>query len=914
MKKQFWQNPKVIFWTALILLIVPVSMINIVDPDLWWHMQRGRTMLADWAWPDFSKFYFTPVTGQVSTLRFTFLGDIILYLIHLGGGDPGLVLTRVLFVFLACMLLRSMAGNKIQTWHLLVLAVVVIGTYQKQLIRNSIFALVLFPLVIWILDQALHQGRKKLIWSLPLVLGIWSCLHGSYLLGFGVLALILAGEAADLIRDLGFRRAGKSLFAFAGVVLASFILISLWNPLTLKYYKFSSFFKSARQWTVLTDSTEMLPDSPPKSPAKPQKKAPSPEKEKQTSYPEQELSPGDMQKAWKEFQQSIPATTWGSIKQGLSNTIFKTANQAYVSDDFASPFNRLNQFYIKVCLAAGGIGVLLLSCFIRPFKFASVLPFSAVLVAGLGYQRLSGYIPLMTAALLFQAAARNELVFPGWLSQGWNRVRPWAIRGAVIVIMVGMWINLMLGFPLNYGREHDIFGLGRVPLYSEKLPDLVLSEYQNNKVFNSMRLGGYLLYRWFPRKRVFVDSFFAPHTDRVMFHDKLLRMDQVNPDFLHPEYGIDLALVDYATGNLFKSFSKSDNWYIRYMDLGMICFAYRPDFDADIPVPRLLFDQKELDGLPVFYREVAAKLIHTIPNDLFKKGRAKDAIAFENEYRQILDHTRKLVDPEFLASTRKLQEYGEQVYGGKNSKTLRYEYLHNVAVAAQNTKDALHYGEKVVDLLPDRYPVMMNLAIAYYKAGQWEESRAMLDRMVAQTGQEGQYFKKNKRDISKFYWALSFSAEKKGRDIDAYTLAKNAYTSDSSLISKEKLYQRGINLVGILNKSSQKYQALSVLHEMEALFSESGRWLNDIAWQIFLVADQGGLQLETAEDYARKAVLAMEEEGSAMLDLSYDTLAQILLKQDKTEQACICFQKAAEAAPKERKNNYQNQKACGQAG
>lgn len=104
--------------------------------------------------------------------------------------------------------------------------------------------------------------------------------------------------------------------------------------------------------------------------------------------------------------------------------------------------------------------------------------------------------------------------------------------------------------------------------------------------------------------------------------------------------------------------------------------------------------------------------------------------------------------------------------------------------------------------------------------------------------------------------------------------------------------------MGILNKSSQKYQALSVLHEMEALFSEFGRWLNDIAWQIFLVADQGGLQLETAEDYARKAVLAMEEEGSAMLDLSYDTLAQILLKQDKTEQACICFQKAAEAAPK----------------
>ena len=72
-----------VFWVVIILAVLPVSLRKVVDVDIWWHIHFGRVMIETFALPDLSASYFTPVTDNLADFRFTFLGDIFFYIIHL---------------------------------------------------------------------------------------------------------------------------------------------------------------------------------------------------------------------------------------------------------------------------------------------------------------------------------------------------------------------------------------------------------------------------------------------------------------------------------------------------------------------------------------------------------------------------------------------------------------------------------------------------------------------------------------------------------------------------------------------------------------------------------------------------------------------------------------------------------------
>ncbi len=187
------------FWFALVLFILPVSLAKIYNADAHWHMQLGRVMLDSWGVPDFSKFYFTPINKTVSDLRFTFLGDILLYLIHLAGGDIGLQFLRLFIVIMSCTLLLSIIRYKYSTWTLVALMLFVVGTYQKQMLRNSIFGLLFLVIIFWLWWKIRFNHNENWIWIYPFVIGVWGCIHGSYLLGYGILAFILVGDIIDVL-------------------------------------------------------------------------------------------------------------------------------------------------------------------------------------------------------------------------------------------------------------------------------------------------------------------------------------------------------------------------------------------------------------------------------------------------------------------------------------------------------------------------------------------------------------------------------------------------------------------------------------------------------------------------------------------------------------------------------------------
>jgi len=867
LEKIYQKRPGLYFLSFLVLLVLPVSFVKVHDIDIWWHMQCGKTVFELFAWPDFSDYYFTPVTQNTSTLRTTWLGDVLFFLIHSVSGDIGLQALRLSAVLTACLLVRSQAGKEYKGWHLLLLILLVAGTYQKQLIRNSLFALFLVPLLFWVWYQIHTKEKINYLWFYPLILGIWSSLHGSYLLGFGLVILILTGDSIDILRGIS-EGSRQQIIKYIAVIVLSFIAISLWNPTTKKYYNISrliTVFKSVQ-------SNEQIENSP------------------------------DIQVPGSEKRD---VGTLTSFLRNLNTTIFDTSGQTSISADFLSPFDRLNRLYVWVALLSGVLGLFIIGLMIRPVRFSNVFPFIMILLAGMGYLRLCGYIPLVTAAVVFHAAGKSEI--NSILSDVKLSKISWMLLPVIICLV---WSIGVYHYPVALGtRLHD-FGAGRISTYSNRCPDAVFKEYRDHKVFTTMSTGGYLLYKWYPEKKVFVDGFFAPHESKVMEHLQLMTKQGTDPDFLYTEYGIDVALVEHTRGSVSKTFFNSENWYVRYVDTGMICFVYKPDFDSDIQLPEVWIDPDEIKCLPLSFKKHIAASLHTIPNTLYRKGRIKDAINFSSKYDSLLNKTQRLINPAFIVMTHQLRNASETVYGQVNTKAQFYEYQHNQAIEAEDFTKVIDSGLKIIEINPERLSVAMNIATAYAKMGFFKKSRLMFEKMIVSAKEsQSSFVIDNKKIISKMLLMLSATARQNNNYIESYQLAERANDTDTILFSDTKLYETGIKVVNKLNKADQKNQALILLDLMKEKFGASGRWLNDMAWQLF-ITQPGHENLENARIYAQMAVEIFEKEQNNILDLAYDTLAEITFRQGDHRQACQYLKKARMHAPDWRKINYDHRFDC----
>ena len=77
----------------------------LVDPDIWWHIKVGDTVLATHHWPATDPYSFT-VFGQ-PWLAYEWLGDIVLSFANRVGGLAGL---EVLFIVLGSAIMLALYG------------------------------------------------------------------------------------------------------------------------------------------------------------------------------------------------------------------------------------------------------------------------------------------------------------------------------------------------------------------------------------------------------------------------------------------------------------------------------------------------------------------------------------------------------------------------------------------------------------------------------------------------------------------------------------------------------------------------------------------------------------------------------------------------------------------------------------
>lgn len=182
-----------------------ISLTQLSDPDLWWHLKTGELIVENHELPGnrdvFS--YTTPYPipkDTVSALRGQWIGQAVFYLVYKFFGYGGLSVLRSLlivfpFAFMYAVFVRKGAYPLLCLAALAFPPLAIILGFPYTFERPQAFSFILLP-VMYVLLERLRQGRMWAAWALPVLLLAWLNIHGGAIVGIIILCAYIIGLAA----------------------------------------------------------------------------------------------------------------------------------------------------------------------------------------------------------------------------------------------------------------------------------------------------------------------------------------------------------------------------------------------------------------------------------------------------------------------------------------------------------------------------------------------------------------------------------------------------------------------------------------------------------------------------------------------------------------------------------------------
>lgn len=196
--------------TVLLAVVFLLNFFPDTDPDLWWHMATGRYIVETGSVPTSDPFSYT-ATGK-PWVAHEWLAEAIIYLIYRSGGYLPLVLlfgamTTLAFGFtlrtLRLLGLRPVAATCVTLW------VALMSLFSWD-VRPQIFSYLLFAVYLYLLLRSRQHAEPRL-WLLPMLMALWVNLHGGYVMGLLLIAAFLAGEGINRWKPPAARAGGSGL-------------------------------------------------------------------------------------------------------------------------------------------------------------------------------------------------------------------------------------------------------------------------------------------------------------------------------------------------------------------------------------------------------------------------------------------------------------------------------------------------------------------------------------------------------------------------------------------------------------------------------------------------------------------------------------------------------------------------------
>jgi len=245
-----------IIWTLFFLFVFVFLLRNsfsYLDPDLGWHLRVGQEILESKSVPSVEYYDYT-LAGK-KWVDHEWLTNAVIYFIY---NHFGYIVLNIIFALLIITMLLTMnafikkyfVSSAAYFWlpfvliPLETLGVVAISPHIGVRVQE-IGILFLLLLLIIIKKFESTKNQTTLFWLIPLFY-LWSCLHGSFLIGFCLLGLWAVIKFIEnftrRLPRLSFLKspdllAKKDLFIFSGFSLAAFA-VTFFTPYGFKLYLF----------------------------------------------------------------------------------------------------------------------------------------------------------------------------------------------------------------------------------------------------------------------------------------------------------------------------------------------------------------------------------------------------------------------------------------------------------------------------------------------------------------------------------------------------------------------------------------------------------------------------------------------------------------------------------------------------
>lgn len=173
---------------AIMALPVTIACHSLANNDLPMHLAIGRWIVHNGSLPASDPFSFNSLGSWVPH---EWLAALLFYGLHQLGGLVALVLGAMAFsavlawVHQRCLTQLGMASTTLLLWSPLLWLV----AGRRLMLRPHLLALIL-PFVLWWLLLKARQN-SHLLWAVPGVMVVWVNLHGSFLMGYGIVFLDL---------------------------------------------------------------------------------------------------------------------------------------------------------------------------------------------------------------------------------------------------------------------------------------------------------------------------------------------------------------------------------------------------------------------------------------------------------------------------------------------------------------------------------------------------------------------------------------------------------------------------------------------------------------------------------------------------------------------------------------------------
>jgi hypothetical protein len=217
-----------LFFLAIFLLftLAPWAAALLRDTSTGWHIRTGEMILRTHAIPRVDPFSYT-MAGQ-PWYAWEWLWDALNGAMHLRFGLSGVVAVGAFVLALTFALVYRAVSERSNT------VLIAVTFTLLALAASSIHMLARPHIASWLLTvvvlrelQALAQGSRRPMWTLPLVFAVWANVHGGFVMGLAVVATFAIAEVLER----------KPLMAKKfGALLGLCALATIVNPYGLKLH------------------------------------------------------------------------------------------------------------------------------------------------------------------------------------------------------------------------------------------------------------------------------------------------------------------------------------------------------------------------------------------------------------------------------------------------------------------------------------------------------------------------------------------------------------------------------------------------------------------------------------------------------------------------------------------------------